>query len=186
MMVKPTYFVAGESGQWQVEATRAIAGKGLDVAPRLGVMDTNQVILPDSAAWVLRGTAGSARYTTRVELDRLGERQPPLGRKAACLAVLIPIRKSDLWWSLAQDERRAIIQERSAHFQIGMDYLPAVARRLYHSRDLGEPFDFLTWFEFAEEDAPQFDAMLLRLRATEEWRFVEREVEIRLRIWQPD
>ncbi|TCU13999.1 chlorite dismutase family protein [Rhizobium sullae] len=183
-MVKPTYFVAGESGQWQVEATHAIAGNGLDVAPRLSVMDTNQVILPAHAAWVLRGTAGSARYTNRVELDRLGERQPPLGRAKACLAVLIPIRKSDLWWSLAQDERRAIIQERSAHFQIGMDYLPAVARRLYHSRDLDEPFDFLTWFEFAEESAPQFDAMLLRLRATEEWRYVEREVEIRLRIWQ--
>ncbi|WP_205938800.1 chlorite dismutase family protein [Rhizobium leguminosarum] len=185
-MVKPTYFVAGESGQWQVEATRAIIGKGLDVAPRLSVMDTDQVILPVSAAWVLRGTAGSARYTTRVELDQLGERQPPLGRATACLAVLIPIRKSDLWWSLAQDERRAIIQERSAHFQIGMDYLPAVARRLYHSRDLGEPFDFLTWFEFAEESASQFEAMLFRLRATEEWRYVEREVEIRLRIWQDE
>jgi hypothetical protein len=27
-----------------------------------------------------------------------------------------------------------------------MKYMAAVARRLYHARDLGEPFDFLTWF----------------------------------------
>ena len=62
-----------------------------------------------------------------------------------------------------------------------MDYLPAVARKLYHSRDLGEPFDFLTWFEFAEESADEFETLLTRLRATEEWRYVEREVDVRLR-----
>lgn len=180
-MVKPTYFVAGEDGHWQVETTRAIAGTSLEVAPRLSVVDASEAISPKPAAWILRGTAGSSRYTTRAELDRLGELQPPLGRVEARRAVLIPIRKSDIWWSLAQDERRAIIQERSAHFRIGMDYLPAVARRLYHSRDLGEPFDFLTWFEFTEESGQQFDALLFRLRATEEWRYVEREVEIRLR-----
>jgi hypothetical protein len=61
-----------------------------------------------------------------------------------------------------------------------MPYLPAVARRLHHARDLGEPFDFLTWFEFAPSHAPAFDALLAELRASEEWRFVEREVEIRL------
>ncbi len=33
-----------------------------------------------------------------------------------------------------------------------MRYLLAVARRLYHCRDLGEPFDFLTWFEYAPQD----------------------------------
>ena len=63
---------------------------------------------------------------------------------------------------------------------IGVEALPAVARRLYHSRDLGEDFDFLTWFEFAPDDAPVFDRLLLALRATEEWRYVDREVELRL------
>ncbi|PYE87278.1 hypothetical protein C7477_11413 [Phyllobacterium leguminum] len=29
---------------------------------------------------------------------------------------------------------------------------------------------------------PQFDTLLNRLRATEEWQYVEREVEIRLRM----
>jgi len=56
-----------------------------------------------------------------------------------------------------------------------------VARRLYHSRELGEAFDFLTWFEFAEKDAGAFDELLQRLRSSEEWSYVEREVEVRLR-----
>ena len=50
----------------------------------------------------------------------------------------------------------------------------------YHSRDLGEPFDFLTWFEFAPQHDAAFDELLGMLRSTEEWRYVEREVEIRL------
>jgi hypothetical protein len=41
-----------------------------------------------------------------------------------------------------------------------MRYLPAVARRLSHSRELGEPFDFLTWFEYAPEHAAHFEELL--------------------------
>ena len=81
---------------------------------------------------------------------------------------------------MAQDERLALFRAGAGHNGIGLDYLPAVARRLLHCRDLGEPFDFLTWFEFAPNQAAAFDEMLRRLRATEEWSFVEREVEVRL------
>jgi len=81
---------------------------------------------------------------------------------------------------MAQDARRAVLEEESRHIAIGLDRLPAVARRLIHARDLGEPFDFLTWFEFAPEHAADFDVLLARPRATTEWRFVEREVEVRL------
>src|SRR4051812_31125880 len=71
-------------------------------------------------------------------------------------AVLIPIRKNAEWWALTQDERRAIFERRSRHIGIGTRYLPAIARRLHHCRDLShqEPFDFLTWFEFAPSDEP--------------------------------
>ena len=61
-----------------------------------------------------------------------------------------------------------------------MEYLPAVARRLLHSRELGEPFDFLTWFEYAPEHADAFEEMVSRLRCTAEWRYVEREVDVRV------
>ena len=75
---------------------------------------------------------------------------------------------------------RELLEERSHHIALGLEYLPAVARRLYHSRDLGEPFDFLTWFEFAPESEASFNELLERLRATEEWQYVDREIEIRL------
>jgi hypothetical protein len=68
----------------------------------------------------------------------------------------------------------------SGHITIGMDYVPGVARFLIHCRDTGGPFDFLTWFEFDESAEAAFDEMLTRLRATEEWRYVEREVDVRL------
>lgn len=37
------------------------------------------------------------------------------------------------------------------------------------------------WFEFAPADTVGFDELLHRLRETPEWRFVDREVELRLR-----
>ena len=91
-----------------------------------------------------------------------------------------PVRKSAAWWDLAQDERRQILEERSRHVSLGLRYLPAIARRLYHSRDMGEPFDFLTWFEYAKDDAKRFEELVAELRRSPEWEFVEREVDVRL------
>ncbi len=82
---------------------------------------------------------------------------------------------------LAQDQRRAFFEERSRHVGRSLAYLPRVARRLHHGRDLREPFDFLTWFEFAPEHESAFDELVAVLRETEEWRYVMREVDIRLR-----
>jgi chlorite dismutase len=124
--------------------------------------------------------ASNTRYTQRAELDRLASSKEGLGRARATCAALIPIRKNEAWWALAQDERRAIFEEHSRHIAIGLEYLPAVARRLHHSRELSEPFDFLTWFEYAPEDTNAFETMVSRLRRTSEWRYVDREVDIRL------
>jgi chlorite dismutase len=114
------------------------------------------------------------------EHQQLIESSPPLGRPEATRAALIPISKSAAWWDLPQDERREIFEERSHHIATGLKYLPAVARRPYHGRDLGEPFDFLTWFEYAPGDEDAFEELVLTLRATPEWAYVEREVDIRL------
>jgi hypothetical protein len=83
---------------------------------------------------------------------------------------------------LTPDERRRIFEESSRHVQTGLKYLPAIARRLHHCRELSEIelFDFLTWFEFAPEHAPAFEDLVAQLRETEEWTFVDREVDIRL------
>ena len=136
--------------------------------------------LPSGASWCVRGVTSNDRYVTRDEKSRLVEKQPGLGRAEATCAALIPIQKSAAWWDLTQDERRAILETRSRHIEIGLGYLPAIARRLHHSRDLGEPFDFVTYFEYAPEDTAAFDELLARLRETEEWRYVSREVDVRL------
>ena len=81
---------------------------------------------------------------------------------------------------MPQDERRALFEGRSRHISDRMAYLPRIARRLYHCRHLGEPFDFLTWFEFAPEHAQAFDGLVGMLRSREEWTFVDREVDLRL------
>lgn len=172
-------FAAGASGSWRIDRMHAVAGDGLPSADRLSVTEGPQLPL-SSAAWTLRGTTSNTRYTTRPEVTALSSVQEGLGRPQATRAALIPIRKNEAWWALAQDERRAIFEEDSRHIAIGLDYLPAVARRLHHCRELGEPFDFLTWFEYAPEHERAFDELLQRLRATREWHYVDREVDIRL------
>jgi len=143
-------------------------------------MEGTSVSVPMGAAWLLRGVTSNTRYTTRAEDEALAASQPELGRPEATQAALIPIRKADKWWSLAQDQRRAIFEQRSRHIGTGLRYLPAVARRLHHCRDLGEPFDFLTWFEYAPQHSGAFEELVGQLRQTEEWHYVEREVDIRL------
>ena len=158
-------FAAGPSGPWRIERITALIGEGLADAERLEVLEAQAAHAP-RGSWLLRGVTSNARYTNRPEVDALGERQEGLGRPRATRAALIPIRKSEAWWALAQDERRAIFEQQSRHIGIGMDYLPGIARRLHHCRELSEPFDFLTCFEFAPADESSFDTMLARLRAT--------------------
>jgi len=172
-------FAGGAEGAWEITRIEAITGATLDVAPRLSVFEGGDPPAPTS--WCLRGASSHIRYSTRSDLTRLAALQPELGRCAATSAALIPMSKSLAWWELAQDERQAVFGASSRHAEIGMDFLPAVARRLYHCRDLGEPFDFLTWFEFAPEHEAAFDRLLARLRSTPEWRYVVREVDVRLR-----
>ena len=150
------------------------------MAERLAVTEGADAGVPPDSPWRLTGFTSELRYTHAGERQKLVAVQAPLGRAQASRAALIPIRKNAKWWELAQDERRAIFEERSRHIAIGHEYLPAVARRLHHCRGTGGPFDFLTWFEYAPEAEPAFDAMLVRLRETEEWCYVEREVDIRL------
>jgi hypothetical protein len=174
-------FAGGRSGPWRIERIERVSGEPLQAAARLSVVEGAAAARAgDGAAWVLRGVTSNERYVTRREHDELAARQPPLGRPGSTRAALIPIKKSGAWWELAQDERRRIFEESSRHVASGLEYLPAVARRLHHGRDLGEPFDFLTWFEFAPEDATYFEELVRRLRATEEWSYVEREVDLRL------
>lgn len=172
-------FAAGAAGPWRITDMHTLNGEGLAPASRLDIVAGEG---PAAGPWALRGIASNERYVTRPEKQRLLALQPPLARPGACSAVLIPIRKSAAWWALTQDERRDILEEQSHHVAHGMRALPAVARKLHHCRDLSEtePFDFLTWFEFAPRDVAVFDRLTATLRASPEWAYVEREVEVTL------
>ena len=174
------HFIGGSEGEWSVTKLNAVRGDGLEHVSHLKIKQMEFPHQPDDGKWVLRGFTSNLRYTERREQADLSARQENLGRHAATCAALIPIRKSDEWWLLPQDERRRIFEAQSQHIATGMKFLPAVARRLYHSKDIGEPFDFLTWFEFAPPDADAFEELVGMLRSTHEWDFVEREVDIRL------
>jgi hypothetical protein len=199
-------FQAGAVGTWKIESITPVIGDSLPWADRLtihpGGSDEEwldrlgrergaerlkvQPGIPDGGAlpadirWQLRGVVSNERYVTRGEKSVLREVSPPLGRPAATCAALIPITKSESWWNLSQDERREILEAKSRHIATGLKYLPAVARRLHHGRDLGEPFDFVTWFEYTPSDAKLFEQLVAELRRSEEWNFVEREVDVRL------
>lgn len=173
-------FVGGKTGAWHVEWISTVAGPPLAAIDRLALLEGEDLPILQRRTWLLRGVTSHERYVQPMERSALMARQPSLGRSEATRAALIPIRKSAAWWKLTQDERRTIFEERSHHIATGLDYLPAIARRLYHSRDLGEPFDFLTWFEFAPSSTGLFQELVGKLRETEEWAYVEREIDIRV------
>lgn len=170
-------FIGTDEGEWRVTSMSAFRGESLPAASHLQIWNG---AAPFDAAWVLEGLTSNVRYATQSEVAALAAIQPPLGRGEATCAALIPIKKSPAWWLLAQDERRTIFEESSHHNAIGLEYLPAIARRLHHCRDIGGEFDFLTWFEFAPEHANQFEELVARLRSRPEWEYVEREVDVRL------
>ena len=175
-------FIGGDTGLWRVARIEAIVGEPLPVTRRLEIAPGPEAPSTPQAAWVLRGITSNERYVVREERSQLVTKQQDLGRHEATCAALIPIRKNPAWWALTQDERRSVLEERSQHIKIGLRYLPEVARRLHHCRDLSEnePFDFLTWFEYAPTHEAAFDKLVAELRASEEWKYVEREVDIRL------
>ena len=174
-------FAGGGTGPWKIVRMATIAGTSLPIATHLDIAPGRESAMA-SPRWTLRGITSNERYVERSEKEDLLRRQPSLGRPEATRAALIPIKKSPEWWGLTQDERRKIFEEQSTHIKIGLSFLPAIARRLHHCRDLGpdEPFDFLTWFEYAPSDEAAFDDLLVQLRRSPEWTFVTGEIDIRL------
>ncbi len=136
---------------------------------------------------VFCGVTQHLQYTTdaqRRELDARSRSELPPSSQT--VAVLIPIRKSNEWWELAQDKRQSHFQRatgREGHTAIGLKYVDRIYRKLYHSR-YSEPassYDFLTYFEFHDANAENFRALLEELRNTTrnpEWTYVTHEFEI--------
>jgi chlorite dismutase len=173
-------FIGGNTGVWQVIKMETVVGAPLAQVERVEIIEGELTSVWQDFVWSLSGVTSYGRYVTRAEKDLLASRQADLNRPEATCAALIPISKSEIWWNLAQDERRAILETKSEHIKIGLEYLPAIARRLHHCRELDGEFDFLTWFEFAPEHSEAFEELVVRLHKSEEWKYVVREIDIRL------
>lgn len=181
MHTSPSYsFIGGDRGTWEVVSISRVVGVSLEPTPYFEIRNEYLMRLPVDFQWVLRGITSNQRYVNNSEQACLLSSQPQLGRPGATYGAFIPVKKKQEWWELTQEDRREIFEEKSHHIATGLRYLPGVARRLHHSRDLGEPFDFLTWFEYAPSAAAAFEDLVAQLRTTEEWKYVEREVDVRL------
>ena len=121
-------FAGGSAGRWSIERLDTVVGSPLAPARRLEVIEGPGATRPaGDAAWMLRGVTSNERYVAAGEHRELAARQEPLGRARATRAALIPVRKSEAWWDLAQDERRRIFEESPHRIATGLEYLPAVA-----------------------------------------------------------
>jgi chlorite dismutase len=169
------------SGNWEISTIQPIIGDPLPAASFLKIQQAGIANVEKDSVWSLKGFTSNLRYAEKAEKEKLQVLHAELGKTTATLAALIPIRKNDAWWALAQDERRKIFESTSKHTETGLKYLPAIARKLYHCRDIGQPFDFLTWFEYAPAYVNQFEELVFTLRQTEEWKYIDREIDIRLK-----
>jgi hypothetical protein len=179
---RATTFIGGRTGRMSVRSQDTMSGEPIARVDAVEMVAGVALDIPADASWSFHGVTSNDRYTTRTEKTELIGKQAPVGRPEANRAALILLRKSAEWWALTQDERRAVLEEESHHIAIGMRYLPAVSRHLLHCRDLGAeaPFDFIGFLDFAPKSEAAFDAMLVQLRATREWSYMEREIDIRL------
>ena len=155
-------------------------GAPLKTATHVDIVNGRSCRPPMGSSWVMRGVVKNTRFVTREERPDLAPRYLKQGPVESTCAALIPIRKSAAWWNLEQDERHEIIEARSRQLGRGMRFLPAIARRFLYGRDLGEPFDMVTWFEYSSRDQSIFDDLAGALRSSIEWQYIEREVDIRL------
>ena len=128
-------FVAGAAGPWRI--IRRIIGNEPVVGQRRCACPgwTFKTPIwrggPQAQGWHLRSVTSHQRYTHPRRATAWRLFQTPWGGRRPC-AALIPITKTLAWWAMTQDERRAILEERSAHIAIGMRYLPAIAHKLHH------------------------------------------------------
>lgn len=102
--------------------------------------------------------------------------------------VVIPLSKSEAWWSRAHDERDHLFRgagKAEGHVNVGRPHAKTILRKLYHGRGVpGAGWDFLTYFEIDPALEDDFRSLLRGLRdpaQNPEWAEVEREAEIWLR-----
>lgn len=149
---------------------------------RKRTVDIANVITMDGAARALTYTSAETQaWAYGAAKERASGRYLPN-------AIVLPIRKSAEWWAMSSMERhqyfyphhdRQTGQCAVGHAEIGREAAPLICRRVFHNPDgPGQPgkWDFVTYFECADEHLAMFDKTLAAMRDTTknpEWRYVE-------------
>jgi chlorite dismutase len=163
-----------------VTSHRGAPLEGFEVGARLSRVEST-LGLP-AGGGDLVGVTQHLGYTRAGERAELAATATP---GANAHVVVIPLTKSQTWWSLAHDERDGLFRgagKAEGHVSVGRPHAKTILRKLYHGRGLpGAGWDFLTYFEFEPELEADFRALLAGLRdpaRNPEWTDVVRESEI--------
>ena len=174
------HYVGGSSGAWEVMQLTSRLGDPLAGATHVDVLNGRLDRTPVGTSWILSGLVRNTRYVTREEFIPTETRRPANDVPPPTCAALIPIRRSPDWWQLGREVRREMRHTQSQRAPRGLRYLSALIRRWQHRQDPSEQFDGVIWFEYEPRDSSAFDDLLADWRASEEWKYVDRECDIRL------
>ncbi|MBI4389438.1 MAG: chlorite dismutase family protein [Nitrospinae bacterium] len=131
------------------------------------------------------GVTRELNYTSAETLDRLKAGAPKRGDgKSQPNAAVLPISKTSAWWALPLDKRENYFNQRPeifgknhlGHNAVGFMYITKIFRKLYHSRFIDGQQDFVTYFEFSDEDSETYKKLLDGLRdktTNPEWGYVQ-------------
>lgn len=169
-------YVGGSSGSWELTDLTTYRGPALTPVTHLDIINGRMDRPPLDAAWVFSSYVQNTRYVTREEPQSAGSRRSFNSPPPRTSAALIALRRSEEWWQLGDAARREIQRTQ----MVGLGYLTAMIRRWRHRLDMSERFDCVTWFEYEPRDSGAFEDLLADWRASEEWKYVDRECDIRL------
>ena len=104
-------FTGGNQGSYQVIKMEVKSGPTLQTIAHLDIYPASLKNSANECNWVLIGFISNLIYAESLEKKELVSIQSDLGKGEPTCAVLIPMKKSATWWSLAQDERREIFEK---------------------------------------------------------------------------
>ena len=183
---------ASKINRYRVDSINSVRGESVaDFKPGDEIVRMCSIDPLGAQPSILVGCTQHLHFTSDAQRDKLlaiSAKEIPATETP--ITVLIPIRKSDAWWSLGHNARADYMNGSAAyrgHTAIGEEYASKIFRQLIHSRYLDSakrPYDFLTYFEFPESNRDAFTRLLQRLRdesLNPEWAHVEMEQEIWMR-----
>ena len=158
--------------------------------PRLGEIQAELVRRLEHVASVraIDGALQAPRYTSAALHEYAFK--PAAERQSGCAAenvIIIPMSKTAVWWEMSTLERHAYFYPHvdqqsgspvSGHAKAAEHGIRTIYRRLYHNPDGYQrvnEYDFVTYFECADEHLATFDSVRQALRderRNPEWRFV--------------